>query len=228
MRNSVEDYKEHFELWEDLVLAGDLFYPSEPVVRFAFKNKFKSVLDFGCANGRHLECFSRAGATRLIGIDLNQKPLDLAKARLEPIITARGGVLELYSNKNRSIDEILGDTKLDGIIVYGMIYLYTPNIALEILKSLKSHLNENGKILINFVSTDDSLKSDAKMLGENLYEITEPTHKGLIFSFYSLDMIKEIINSAGLKIISIEKNHFWLDNGAIKHDYINIQATPIN
>lgn len=225
MRNNVEDYKEHFELWEDLILSGDRIYPSEFVVRFAFKNKFKSVLDFGCANGRHLECFSRAGATRLIGIDLNQKPLDLARSRLEPIMQSRGATLELYSNKNRSIDDILGDTKLDGIIVYEMIYLYTPNIALDILKSLKSHLNENGKILINFVSTDDSLKSDAKVLGENLYEITEPTHKGLIFTFYSLEMIEDLLKKAGLKIISIEKNHFWLDNGAIKHDYINIQAT---
>lgn len=225
MRNSVKDYKEHFELWQDLILSGDRVYPSEPVIRFAFKNKFKSVLDFGCANGRHIECFSRAGATRLVGIDLNQKPLDLARTRLEPIINARGGTLELYSNKNRSIDEILGDSKFDGIIVWEMIYLYTPLIALEILKSLKSHLNENGKILVNFISTDDSLKADAKVVGENLYEITEPTHRGLIFSFYDMEIIENIMAAAGLKIISIEKNHFWLDNGAIKHDYINIQAT---
>ena len=65
------------------------------------------------------------------------------------------------------------------------------------------------------------------MVGENLYEITEPTHRGLIFSFYDMEIIENIIAAAGLKIISIEKNHFWLDNGAIKHDYINIQATHI-
>ena len=48
---------------------------------------------------------------------------------------------------------------------------------------------------------------------------------GLIFTFYSLEMIEDLLKKAGLKIISIEKNHYWLDNGAIKHDYINIQAT---
>ncbi|MBQ3166746.1 class I SAM-dependent methyltransferase [Campylobacter sp.] len=225
MRNNVEDYKEHFEFWEDLILSGDRIYPSEFVVRFAFKNKFKSVLDFGCANGRHLECFSRAGATRLIGIDLNQKPLDLARSRLEPIMQSRGATLELYSNKNCSIDEILKDTKVDAILAWEIVYLYTPNIVIELLKSLKSHLNQNGKILINFISTDDSLKSDAKMLEDNMYEITEATHRGLIFTFYSLEMIEDLLKKAGLKIISIEKNHYWLDNGAIKHDYINIQAT---
>ncbi|MCR8678276.1 MULTISPECIES: class I SAM-dependent methyltransferase [Campylobacter] len=225
MINSVNDYKEHFELWEDLVLSGDRIYPSEFVVRFAFKNKFKSVLDFGCANGRHLECFSKAGATKLIGVDLNQKPLDLAKSRLEHIINSRGGTLELYSNKNRDINEILKDIKVDAIVAWEIAYLYTPNIALNLLKSLKSHLNPNGKILINFISTDDSLKSDAKLIGENLYEITEHTHKGLIFTFYNLDMIKELMQKAGLKILAIEKNHYWLDGGAIKHDYINIQAT---
>ena len=41
MKNSVDDYKEHFDFWEDLILSGDRIYPSEFVVRFAFKNKFK-------------------------------------------------------------------------------------------------------------------------------------------------------------------------------------------
>lgn len=225
MKNSVNDYKEHFDFWEDLILSGDRIYPSEFVVRFAFKNKFKSVLDFGCANGRHLECFSKAGATRLIGIDLNQKPLDLAKSRLEPIINSRGATLELYSNKNRDINEILKDIRVDAILLWEIAYLYTPNIVLNLLNSLKSHLNPNGKMLINFISKDDSLKTGAKPLGKNIYEITEPTHRGLIFTFYDLDMITELMKKAGLKIISIEKNHYWLDGGAIKHDYINIQAT---
>ena len=79
-------------------------------------------------------------------------------------------------------------------------------------------------MLINFISKDDSLKIDAKPLGKNIYEITDPTHRGLIFTFYDLNMITELMKKAVLKIISIEKNHYWLEGGAIKHDYINIQA----
>ena len=42
MKHSVNDYKEHFELWEDLILSGDRIYPSEFVVRFAFKTNLKA------------------------------------------------------------------------------------------------------------------------------------------------------------------------------------------
>ena len=46
MKNSFKDYETNLAKWEELVLKGDLIYPDEHVLRFIFRNKFKSALDF--------------------------------------------------------------------------------------------------------------------------------------------------------------------------------------
>lgn len=92
MKHSLKDYETNLAKWEELVLKGDLIYPDEHVLRFIFRNKFKSVLDFGCATGRHLECLNRAGVKKIIGIDINQKPLEIAFARLNECVEMGGGV----------------------------------------------------------------------------------------------------------------------------------------
>lgn len=90
MKNSLKDYETDLAKWEKLVLKGDLIYPDEHVVRFIFKNKFQSALDFGCATGRHLECLNRAGVKKIIGIDINKKPLEIAFARLNERVEMGG------------------------------------------------------------------------------------------------------------------------------------------
>ncbi|QQF52304.1 class I SAM-dependent methyltransferase [Campylobacter fetus subsp. venerealis] len=90
MKNSFKDYEKNLAKWEELVLNGDLIYPNEHVVRFIFKNKFHSALDFGCATGRHLECLNRAGVKKIIGVDINQKPLEVAFARLNERVEMGG------------------------------------------------------------------------------------------------------------------------------------------
>lgn len=90
MKHSLKDYKNDLSYWEELVLKGDLIYPDEHVLRFIFRNKFKSALDFGCATGRHLECLNRAGVKKIIGIDINQKPLNVAFVRLNKCVEMGG------------------------------------------------------------------------------------------------------------------------------------------
>ena len=90
MKHSFKDYETNLAKWEELVLKGDLIYPDEHVLRFISRNKFKSALDFGCATGRHLECLNRAGVKKIIGIDINQKPLDVAFVRLNERVEMGG------------------------------------------------------------------------------------------------------------------------------------------
>ena len=42
-----------------------------------------SVLDIGCGSGRYLAAFARLGVRRLVGIDLSQPMLDLARRQIE-------------------------------------------------------------------------------------------------------------------------------------------------
>ncbi|CUU89059.1 class I SAM-dependent methyltransferase [Campylobacter hyointestinalis] len=93
MKNSLKDYETNLAKWEKLALKGDLIYPNEYVVRFIFKNKFQSALDFGCATGRHLECLNRAGVKKIIGVDINQKPLEVAFTRLNERVERVGKLI---------------------------------------------------------------------------------------------------------------------------------------
>ncbi|MGM9995756.1 MAG: class I SAM-dependent methyltransferase, partial [Campylobacter sp.] len=141
MKHSLKDYKNDLSYWEELVLKGDLIYPDEHVLRFIFRNKFKIALDFGCATGRHLECLNRAGVKKIIGVDINQKPLEIVFARLNERVEMGRGRLILLNNKDKSLKDTLGDTKVDAIISWGVLHLFTPNIVVNLLSEFKNHLN---------------------------------------------------------------------------------------
>lgn len=224
MKHSLKDYKNDLSYWEELVLKGDLIYPDEHVLRFIFRNKFKSALDFGCATGRHLECLNRAGVKKIIGIDINQKPLEIAFARLNERVEMGRGRLILLNNKDKSLKDILGKTKVDAIISWGVLHLFTPNIVVNLLSEFKNHLNKNGKILVNFRSKNDSLKNGAINLEPNVYKITRKSHKDLLYTFYDIDMIKDVFYKADLKISSIDKETFTQNNGDIQNDFYIIEA----
>ncbi|ABK82305.1 class I SAM-dependent methyltransferase [Campylobacter fetus] len=224
MKNSFKDYETNLAKWEELVLNGDLIYPNEHVVRFIFKNKFQSALDFGCATGRHLECLNRAGVKKIIGVDINQKPLEVAFARLNECVEMGGGRLILLNNKNKSLKDIIGGTKVDAILSWGVLHLFTPNIVVNLLSEFKNHLNKNGKILVNFRTQNDSLKNDAINLEPNVYKVTKESHKDLLYTFYTLDMIKDLFEKADLKISSIDKETFSQNNGDIQNEFYITEA----
>ena len=41
--------------WERHVSNQFMLYPNEALTRFIYKNDFKSVLDYGCGDGRHTQ-----------------------------------------------------------------------------------------------------------------------------------------------------------------------------
>lgn len=223
MKNSLKDYETNLAKWEKLALKGDLIYPNEYVVRFIFKNKFQSALDFGCATGRHLECLNRAGVKKIIGVDINQKPLEVAFTRLNERVE-RVGKLILLNNKNKSLKDIIGDTKVDAILSWGVLHLFIPNIVVNLLSEFKNHLNKNGKILVNFRSQNDSLKNSAINLEPNVYKATRKSHKDLLYTFYTIDMIKDVFQKADLKISSIDKETFLQNNGDIQNEFYITEA----
>lgn len=192
-------------------------------MRFIFKNKFQSALDFGCATGRHLECLNRAGVKKIIGVDINQKPLEVAFTRLNERVE-RVGKLILLNNKNKSLKDIIGDTKVDAILSWGVLHLFTPNIVVNLLSEFKNHLNKNGKILVNFRSQNDSLKNSAINLEPNVYKATRKSHKDLLYTFYTIDMIKDVFQKADLKISSIDKETFSQNNGDIQNEFYITEA----
>ncbi|EAJ5704963.1 hypothetical protein P9H58_000436 [Campylobacter fetus] len=104
------------------------------------------------------------------------------------------------------------------------MHLFTPNIVVNLLSEFKNHLNKNGKILVNFRTQNDSLKNDAINLEPNVYKVTKESHKDLLYTFYTLDMIKDLFEKADLKISSIDKETFSQNNGDIQNEFYITEA----
>ncbi|EAJ5704960.1 class I SAM-dependent methyltransferase [Campylobacter fetus] len=82
MNESVKQAQENaYKLWGEHVSTGYLLYPNEYLTRYVFANRrsFKTVLDFGCGDGRHLEMMSKAKIPHIIGVDYNKSVLQIAK-----------------------------------------------------------------------------------------------------------------------------------------------------
>ena len=215
--------------WQELVLKGDLIYPHEAVARFAAKFKPASAMDFGCGTGRHLACLAKAGAKELIGVDINALPLAAVALKFGAIKDAKewengkklnlenGATLELFCNDDKNLSEILSDKKVDAIISWGVLHLYEPSAAAEIL-------NENGRVFINLRTDADGLKIGAKRINQNIYETTRKGYEGLVYSFYSKAEVKEIFKLAGLKIIALDKEEFTQNNGEIFNSFYIVEA----
>lgn len=222
--NDIKDYHESLALWQDFVMQGDLIYPNENVTRFIFKNKFTSALDFGCGAGRHLDAFLRAGIKTIIGVDINELPLKKSFERLNENATKAKAELILLNNKNKTLKQLLPELKVDAIVSWGILHLFTPQIAQNLLKEFKSILNECGQVCVNFRSVNDGLKTQSIQISQNLYKATRKSHQNLLYSFYDEALIDEIFKQAGLKITSIDKEIYTRDNGSEYNEFLVVQA----
>lgn len=222
--NDIKDYHESLALWQDFVMQGDLIYPNENVTRFIFKNKFTSALDFGCGAGRHLDAFLRAGIKTIIGVDINELPLKKSFERLNENATKAKAELILLNNKNKTLKQLLPELKVDAIVSWGILHLFTPQIAQNLLKEFKSILNERGQVYVNFRSVNDGLKTQSIQISQNLYKATRKSHQNLLYSFYDEALIDEIFKQAGLKITSIDKEIYTRDNGSEYNEFLVVQA----
>ena len=222
--NDIKDYHESLALWQDFVIQGDLIYPNENVTRFIFKNKFTSALDFGCGAGRHLDAFLRAGIKTIIGVDINELPLKKSFERLNENATKAKAELILLNNKNKTLKQLLPELKVDAIVSWGILHLFTPQIAQNLLKEFKSILNERGQVCVNFRSVNDGLKTQSIQISQNLYKATRKSHQNLLYSFYDEALINEIFKQAGLKITSIDKEIYTRDNGSEYNEFLVVQA----
>ncbi|QCD45277.1 class I SAM-dependent methyltransferase [Campylobacter mucosalis] len=234
LNNDFKFYKEQLKIWDKLAVKGDLIYPHEAVARFAAMTKPESVIDFGCATGRHLFAFANSGSKRLVGIDINTAPLEITALKFGVIkdksefrqgrFDLENASLELYSNEDRNLDEILGDFRADAVLCWGVLHLYHKDLAAKLLSDFKSQLKSGGEIFINLRSNTDGLKNEAVKIGENIYKITRKSHENLTYSFYSLDDLNEIFNKSGLKILSIDKEEFTQNNGKIFNSFWIVRA----
>ncbi|WKW20497.1 class I SAM-dependent methyltransferase [Campylobacter fetus] len=112
MNESVKQAQENaYKLWGEHVSTGYLLYPNEYLTRYVFANRrsFKTVLDFGCGDGRHLEMMSKAKIPHIIGVDYNKSVLQIAKNRCNENGITHLNAREITSNFIKQFASILNE-----------------------------------------------------------------------------------------------------------------------
>lgn len=156
-----------------------------------------SVLDFGCGAGGFLHII-RDRCNKVAGVELDRK--------LNNIINMEG--IKCYNNLNE-VNE-----KYDLITLFHVLeHLMDP---LDVLISMKKHLNPNGKIIIEVPNSDDALLT----LYQN-EDFKNFSYWSCHLFLYNSTTLKELLEKAGYKIYYIKQiqryplsNHlYWLSKG---------------
>jgi len=134
------------------------------VLRSLGKIKNKSVLDVGCGNGYVCRKFYALGASRIVGIDISPKQIELAK----------------HSANNNKIEYVCGDATDLKNIVKGTFDIVTSISVLNyieikkelgtIISNVFDKLNDGGKFVSIVVNPDIVLPSSTKY-GRNLISL---------------------------------------------------------
>ncbi len=101
--------------------------------------KDKTILDLGCGFGKHCKRFVESGAKKVIGIDISEKMLEIAKQEnADSKITYINMPMENISKLNDKFD----------IVVSSLAFHYVQDFS-GVVKNIYDMLNENGVFLFS-------------------------------------------------------------------------------
>ena len=101
--------------------------------------KDKAVLDLGCGFGEHCKRFVESGAKKVIGIDISEKMLEIAKIEnADPKITYINMPMEDISKLNEKFD----------VVVSSLAFHYVEDFS-GVVKNIYDLLNEKGIFLFS-------------------------------------------------------------------------------
>jgi SAM-dependent methyltransferase len=127
--------------WLDRVFRKDMYDRfrfamdhSEPIAN-------RSVLDLGCGSGRYAIACAAAGASRVLGIDIAPRMLELAQS-----LAAEQGVADRCSFQHTDVLSLDAESKFDVILAIGLFdYIRDPLPALRKIRNLTA-----GRAIISF------------------------------------------------------------------------------
>lgn len=201
-----------------------MLFPNERIVAFlsnyfrnSDENKGKKALDIGFGSGRHLKLLLDFQFDTY-GIDIDELSITNARKILDDNIKLK----ELNLGDYRDLKYPPG--MFDVIIVSGVIFLKTLDEIINDLLLIKKLLSDNGKIFINFRTTEDTLYLTGKKISDFSFEIDEtyPPYEGLVFTFLPKEKLLSIIAESGLIMLNIEREDYWKDNLQHRHSWWNL------
>jgi cyclopropane fatty-acyl-phospholipid synthase-like methyltransferase len=155
--------------------------------------KNSKVLDLGCGTGLPYDKYFVDNKINLIGIDISERHIDLAKKNVK---TAKYLVGDFFSK------DIKG--KFDAIVSYFAIFHIPRTEHKKLFERINSLLNKEGHILITLGVEDMKCDINPDFVGAPM-----------AWSSYSVEKNKELVRNAGFEIImAVEdyrtERHLWI------------------
>ena len=129
----------------------------------------ESVLDFGCGNGSLLYKIAARGVKKIIGIDISEEGIRIAK-RLKEVNSV--DISQFIVGGIESLEK-LEDNCVDAIVLSNIIDNLSPNDCKKVLKESKRILKINGKVLVKlnpFITEEQIKEWDIKVIEDNFLD----------------------------------------------------------
>jgi SAM-dependent methyltransferase len=151
------------------------------------ENKFKSLLDLGCGDGRDSIYFSKKG--------LKVTAVDFSKTAINRLKSSGNDIDCLVAN----IENIkLKANSFDVIYAHLSLHYFNDRTTEAILQNIHKALKKGGLLFIKCKSTDDFLYGKGKKIGENIYQDEHLRH------FFTKDYLLAKLEK--FKILKIRKS----------------------
>jgi 2-polyprenyl-3-methyl-5-hydroxy-6-metoxy-1,4-benzoquinol methylase len=147
----------------------------------------RSVLDLGCGSGRYAVALAKAGASRVLGIDIAPRMLELARS-----LAAEQGVADRCSFEHTDVLSLDAGSKFDFILGIGLFdYIRDPLPALTKIRDLTA-----GRAIISFPRL---------MTWRALPRKVRLSLRGCDVYFYTRSAILKHLKDAGFAVSAIQK-----------------------
>ncbi len=208
-----------WQKWEEHISSGFQLYPSEWLTRYVASRRkdIKTIMDFGCGDGRNAEMMARFGIAKIIITDINQNALNITKERLSGY---KSECLAIKVDENMQVATELADL----VICWGTMHLNTAQTAQKMLNAFNVALKPSGKCVASWRTRYDSLYKAGEKIAEDTYIIKEKAHDGMLYYFPNLATITKLYQNAGFKIINIDKEQYSLNGESVVNSWHIIEA----
>lgn len=170
----------------------DLFQNQKYLEKFIEQISTGSIiLDLGCGAGIPIDKFLAEYRYKVIGLDISEKQIELAKKNLPEQIFEVKDMSGLKEN----------EYQVDAVVSFYAIFHTPKEQHEELFRKINSFLPENGLVLVT--------------MGSSEWEGTEEDFHGakMFWSHYGAEKNKEIVRQAGFEILFDEVD----DSGGEKH-----------
>lgn len=153
-------------------------------VKYKFPDKPLVGVDFGCGPGRHMLAMHQH-QIHAHGIDLSNIVVAGANALLRENGYAENAVVGSLSEMQFANDQF------DLGVCHGVLDHMTSETRAKSISEILRTLRKKAKILISFISENDSAFGEGTQIDENTWKVADGFEKGLPQSFFDVERILE-------------------------------------